>query len=163
MKAIKFFGIFIISIFLISSYSCKKDSGGIHTPTISANIGGSAWSGVATGLSASGKIVITGTTISLSGESIALTVNGNTAGTYELNVTTAKAQCAVVYKKSSSAGEGSSGYYIAQAATIVITTIDSDKYASGTFTCTLVHSLTDLTNPLTVTGGTFSDIKISGL
>jgi hypothetical protein len=158
MKLSKLFSSLIILTLLVASLSCKKDG---TSPTMTASINGTSWSGLATGLSTSGTIVISGVTLTT--EAIVLTINGTAAGTYQLNPLTLSTQCAVVYKKSGVATPGSSDYYIAQNATIVITSISTDKYATGTFTCTLVHSLADVLNPLTVTSGTFTNIKISGL
>lgn len=129
--------------------SCSKDS---ETATkLGAKIGGKSWSApVRVTTLTNGVFVITGT--SATGETLIITINGDTPSVYEFNLNSLLG-CNATYKKSAL----SSDIYTSVTGRVELTKVDkTNKKISGKFEFTLLHSLTD---NLSVTGGVFNDLE----
>lgn len=140
-------GAFLIAIVLLSS--CGEEIKDI-LPSMSAEIDGADWvTTVRATVEQNDKFIITGT--ALSGETLIITIFGNTEGTYELTVL--NPQCAVVYKEQVNTQlEGSLGYE----GTVNLTEVNSGaKYISGTFEFKIMKE----GNTMNVTNGVFSRLK----
>jgi hypothetical protein len=91
---------------------------------------------------------------------IILTINGTTVGTYQFNLVGGPTDCAVVYRKTAGAEDGSEDYYIAHTATIILTEVNTDKRRiSGTFSATLVPSDNPLGTEINITNGRFENLN----
>ena len=135
--------------------SCKKDSNGNTIYKMSASIDGKQWSTIAPfGELSSGILTITGA--SLIGEIIAVTVNGEVAGSYNVSVLPPKAECLWTYKATIS--QTTVDAYVSTTGKVVITKLDkTNKLASGTFEFTLINM--ELPQKQ-ITVGTFTDVTI---
>lgn len=144
-----------IALFTVSLASCSKD-GSSSSTKMSALIDGKTWdSSIRVSLLQNGIFTITGT--SLTGEIIAITINGSTTGTYTLSVLPVSTQCAATYKASATAS--SSDIYASVSGKVVLTKVDlTSKLISGTFefTMTLPSSLTSVKS---ITQGQFNDLS----
>ncbi len=139
--------------------SCKKDSNGNTIYKMSASIDGKEWYTIApVGDLSSGILVITG--VSLTGEIIAVTVNGETAGTYNISALPPIAQCLGTYKATIS--QTSVDTYISTTGKVVLTKLDkTTKLASGTFEFSLINTANMALPPKQITVGTFTDVTIN--
>jgi len=148
MKKI-FLTIAVICVVFLAS-SCKKDSNG---NSMSASIGGTQWSAlIPAGVLSNGVLVVTGT--SLTGQSIIVTVNGQTAGTYNLSVIPPKAECLGTYKATLTSTTEDT--YISTTGSVILTKVDlANKLVSGTFEFTVANSTLVVKQ---ITAGTFTDV-----
>jgi hypothetical protein len=144
-----------LALFTVSLASCNKDSSSAPTK-MSALIDGKAWdSSIRVSLLQNGIFTITGT--SLTGEVIAITINGVTTGTYNLSLLPPATQCAATYK--ASVTTSSSDIYVSESGKVVLTKIDQTaKLISGTFEFTLALP-SSLTTIKSITQGQFNDLQ----
>jgi len=151
MKKI-FLTVAVICVVFLAS-SCKKDSNGNSANSMSASIGGTQWSAlIPAGVLSNGVLVITGT--SLTGQSIIVTVYGQTAGTYNLSVIPPKAECLGTYKATLTAT--SEDTYVSTTGSVILTKVDlTNKLVSGTFEFTAANSTLVVKQ---ITAGTFTDV-----
>lgn len=146
----------VAMILVLTMVSCSKDSDGNAVPTkMGATINDKSWSTATrvTVLSVTG-FTITGT--SLLGESLAITIKGATAGTYNLspNLGSLSGECLCVYSTSMLP---SANYYTSTEGTVNLTEVDStNKTISGSFSFT-AYNLT--LGTIAITNGTFSKLS----
>ena len=143
----------LVILLVLSAVSCKKDD---STPSneMSCLINGKSWnSSIRVSVLQSGVLTVTGT--SLLGEIVALTVKGETTGTYTLSLSPASAQCGATYK--ASAVPATTDIYASVSGKVVITKFDkTSKIISGTFEFTLANSAL---TPMNITQGQFNNIS----
>lgn len=146
-----FLALAVIS-FVFLAVSCKKDSDGNTIYKMSATIDGKQWNALApTGILTGGVLVITG--ISISGESVIVTVKGDMEKTYELNTPALKTECFATYKASLT---GTDDSYASLTGKVILTKVDKTKnLVSGTFEFS-VSKLSILTKQ--ITKGEFNDV-----
>jgi len=144
-------GIFLIATLLFAA--CSKDDGLSDLfPGMSAKIDGEQWSTITrVTVLENNKFVITGT--SATGKSLAITINGQTEGTYAVNLLSINK---AVYKET--VNTSTEDAFIAVSGEIVLTEVNtSDKKISGTFNFSVVRA-----NPATtisITEGVFTNLK----
>lgn len=129
--------------------SCSKDSD--SATKMGATIGGESWSPSlrVTNLT-NDYFVITGTAAN---GILAITINGNAAGDYNLSLTEQK--CAATFKKSMTAT--GDDVYASATGKVTLTKVDTNnKKISGTFNFTLTN--TSL-KTISITSGTFNDLS----
>ncbi len=142
--------------FVFLGGSCNKDSNGNTIYKMSASIDGKQWSTLtALGELSSGVLVITG--VSSTGESIAVTVYGETKGSYTISVLPPMAQCLGTYKATIS--QTSVDTYVSTTGKVLITKLDkTNKLASGTFEFTLINTVNMALPQKQITVGAFTDV-----
>ena len=147
-------GIIISTLLLLSSCTLEEILDEL-SPDMTAKLDGTEWKAtVPYAVLEDGKFIITG--LSMSGETVSITVNGSESGTYNLNLTSA--QCAAVYKESTE--NSLDDAYYAVSGKIILSRVDPDqKTVSGTFNFSVIR---DITEPaIEITEGKFSDLGYS--
>lgn len=165
-KTVKTIILSFIAVILLSGVSCESLEDILPIPSMTATVDGESWTSIfrySVLYEANGVIMITGTPEVSENvdKAIILSIFGKEAGTYVLSTTEPLSnQCAVVYKKTANAQNGSSDYYIAHTATITITKIDKEKkLLSGTFSATLMQSDTPEATNVVITNGKFENLN----
>lgn len=141
----------LVAITLIMG-SCKKDSDSVTK--MGANIDGKNWNaGLLRLTNLTGNVFsIVGT--SLTGEVLEITINGNTPGVYELNLT--KQECLAIYKKGG-INTSPSDFFTSVSGKVNLTKVDlANKKISGTFdfNCAQLSLQTVI-----VSNGSFNDLS----
>jgi hypothetical protein len=143
-------GIYLIMITAICGMfiGCSKDDNGGLKASMSAQINSTDWNTASrVTLKYNDRFVITGS--ALDGETLEITIYGSTEGTYQ-----GLLQCGAIYK--ATLGTSLSDAYVAVSGTVELTNVNtSSQEISGTFSFTL----TRLTSTITVTNGSFSNLK----
>ena len=159
----KYYIIISIIMFGIIATSCTKENAEEIAPLItqasmSANIDDTTWTTITrvtkhyTGLH---TFVITGT--STSGRVLAITVKGETTGTYtsSTDINDPSAQVGAVWKPSSSVN------YVSKSGTVTFSEINSsDSKLTGTYSFEMVNT-NDITDVINIESGKFDNIKFS--
>lgn len=138
---------------LFFASSCSKDSDGIFSNQMSAKIGGTEWTALLpTGVFSNESFAITGT--SLTGETIVITIKGDTTGTYNLSVLPVKTECLGTYKATVDATTEDT--YVSTTGSVVLTKVDkSQKLISGTFSFYVANQAFAVKQ---ITNGTFTNV-----
>ena len=149
-KIILFLGLFTLL------YSCSKDNSSIVTANMSAKIDQKDWITLTrTTVLNDGKFIITG--VAIDGSSLAITIFGDNTGDFKVSPT--QDACEAVYKKTATTSTDDS--YLAFSGNVSLTEVDnSAKRISGTFSFTLIHSLSDSTL-VNITEGKFTNLKFT--
>ena len=118
---------------------------------MSARVDGSDWnSALRVSVLEGGYLIITGT--AADGKIISITIMGNDEGSYKLSILPVITEFAATYVKETSVD----GTYIATTGEVVLTKVDKqNKSISGEF----FFTASNLTGPISVTNGIFTDIK----
>lgn len=140
--------LFLLAVTVVIA-SCSKNDDSVVK--LGAKIDGKNWEASARVSSlTNGIFVITGT--SATSQVLAITINGETTGTYELGIGSAK--CGATYKESALVTDAN--IYVSASGKVTLTKVDKAKRTiSGTFEFVLAKSLTDTK---TVTTGQFNDL-----
>jgi hypothetical protein len=151
----------VILFAVLALASCKKDSiDDIYNPTASmkAKIGTAQWEAVTRLVTLqSNKFIITGTGTVAGNNVIAITVLGETTGTYNLNAPQSQLQFSANYTPK--AGMSADSIYQAYEGVVTISEIDAtNKKISGTFSFKM-RMVTDINNEVNVTEGTFTSLS----
>jgi hypothetical protein len=141
----------LLLAFTVVIASCSKDKDD-SVVKLGAKIDGKNWeASVRVTSLTNGVFVITGT--SATSQVLAVTINGDATGTYELGIGNAK--CAATYKESALATDAN--IYVSASGKVTLTKVDkTNKTISGTFEFIIARSLTDTK---TVTAGQFNDLS----
>ncbi len=137
-------------------FSCSLDDAkevlDEFVPDMTATIDGQEWKAdLPAAQLKDGKFIITGTAVS--GKTLVITVNGTTADTYELGLTSA--QCAAVYKES--VNTSTEDAYLSVTGNVVLTSVNTTgQRLSGTFSFTVTRGISET---FTIANGVFDDIK----
>ena len=157
----------LVVVFMISMNSCEELNDIIPVPSMKATVDGEAWTSifrltVVKQAPDPEMITISGTPTAseTADKAIIITVNGIDVGEYNLSAMGGLAECAIVYKKTANAADGSDDYYVSYSATVNITKMDMDKkQISGTFSGSLVPSNNPLATEVNITNGTFENLN----
>jgi len=159
MKKIGFLTI-LLSVVTIWA-ACNKDNLNVDTllGKMSAKIDGTAWSVSATDVSngiggvaameASGKMLVTG--VSIAGKTIAVFINGNSEGTYDLAPMDGESNAVSLYRVTTD--KDTSNYY-STGGSVVISS-KTDTRISGTFNFVAAKNTTESIN---ITEGSFENV-----
>ena len=136
---------------LVIVLSCSNDDEESGAPYMSAVIDGSDWKPITrVTVLDEDKFVITGVT--LTGETLVITILGTAEGVYELNLTAV--QCGAVYKET--AGTSTEDAYVSATGEVELTNVNSSKQEiTGTFSFTVAKGVL---NTKTITEGTFRNL-----
>lgn len=169
----RIFAVLFLAVSTFTFTSCDEETVAEILGTMTAKVGNDSWASKTRYVNfdaADKKIIVAGTASSALeltatmnvDNTIVVTINGVDAKTYEqqtvlsTDVTQQKLECAVVYKKTKDAAEGSSDYYISTAAKVVLKTVDEKGgKVSGTFTATLTNGK----DALEITSGEFTNAR----
>ena len=149
----KLFSAIVLIGMLFLASSCKKDSNGNNIYKMNASIGGTQWiAPLPGGVLSSGVLVITGT--SLTGETMVVTIKGETTGSYELNVLAQKEQCLGTYKATLTTTMDDT--YVSASGKVLLTKVDkTNNLVSGTFEFDLANKSFAVKQ---ITNGAFNDV-----
>ena len=150
-----FLKIVCIVFITISVASCNKDSSSASVK-MGASIDGKSWnSSVRVAVLQGNIFTITGT--SLTGEIIAITINGETTGAYSLSLLPPVAGCAASYKASYTTS--TADIWGSITGKVVLTKVDkTNKLISGTFEFSLALPVISLVTK-SITQGQFNDLQ----
>lgn len=134
--------------------SCETDSNGNPVYKMNATIDGQQWTApLPMAVLSNGVLVVTGS--SLTGEIIALTINGDVAKSYTQSLLPVKMECGASYKASLAATTADA--FISTMGIVTLTKVDAtNKLVSGTFEFTLAN--TTAVTLKQITKGTFNDV-----
>jgi hypothetical protein len=144
--------IIAISVVFLAG-SCKKDANGNTIYPMSASIDGKQWTAtLPAGVLSNGYFVITGT--SLTGETIIVTIKGETIGTYNLSLLPAKSDCLGTYE--ATLIPTTEDTYVSASGRVVLSKVDKiNNLVSGTFEFTVANSSLTVKE---ITKGAFNDV-----
>jgi hypothetical protein len=147
--------VFIISTLLLFSGCSLEEILDEIAPDMTAKIDGLEWK-ASFPYSAldDDKFIVTG--VSLSGESISITINSTASGNYELSLMSA--ECAAIYKKTTSSSLDDA--YLAISGNVTLTEVNTEqKTISGTFSFSVKRGLTEPV--INITEGKFEYLSYS--
>lgn len=156
----------LVILFAITISACKKDE---DDPFMTAKVGSNSWTALvrtATYSQSQDIFIISGfPTLSQSAsQSIVITIRGGQEGTYRLSayVDEMSGECMLVYKTSDDAAPGSTAYYNAYSAVVVITELDQEnKKITGTFNADMYPNGDPLETKLIISEGKFDNLSYS--
>jgi hypothetical protein len=145
--------IVFFTLFAVVLMGCNKESLQNLAPNMSATIDEDSW----TSLTRASILTDDGISItasSTSGETLILTILGDSAGIYDLNLTSAK--CGAVYKETLS--QSTSDAWVSSSGQINLTEVNtSDKKISGTFHFQMKQDLSSTV--IEISDGVFNNLK----